>query len=302
MLDFFKLKGYSVRLEEKLGGVAEHSGRKSQTAIALRQHWYSTERMYRMGRHKSYLFVVWMLCISCSFAFDSFGREAEQPYSATTVSDPQIPVEDLELLLRPLTKDELLVEAQGWLELLKEKVRQISMAEIQMRQKSRQIDKKEDEIEQKIEEIEETEKQVTEQASASEGAAEELPQKTAVVAEAEREIQEKVENIQKAESEIQEIAVGTQAKLESKPQEELSGSEEDLKEKTEEVIEATEKIKDTVAEIAQSDIAPTEKVKQIVEAEVELHAKVKEQLLVSINKLREEQTALIDRFNVVLGR
>ncbi|MHC4371247.1 MAG: mechanosensitive ion channel family protein, partial [Planctomycetota bacterium] len=89
--------------------------------------------------------------------------------------------------------------------------------------------------------------------------------------------------------------------LESKPQEELSGSEEDLKEKTEEVIEATEKIKDTVAEIAQSDIAPTEKVKQIVEAEVELHAKVKEQLLVSINKLREEQTALIDRFNVVLA-
>ncbi len=32
-----------------------------------------------------------------------------------------------------------------------------------------------------------------------------------------------------------------------------------------------------------------------------MHAKVKEQLLVSINKLREEQTALIDRFNAVLA-
>ena len=45
----------------------------------------------------------------------------------------------------------------------------------------------------------------------------------------------------------------------------------------------------------------TEKVKKIGEAEVELQSKVKEHLLVNINKLREEQTALIDRFNVVLS-
>ena len=44
----------------------------------------------------------------------------------------------------------------------------------------------------------------------------------------------------------------------------------------------------------------TEKVKKIGAAEVELHSKVKEQLLVTINKLREEQTALIDRLKVVL--
>ena len=45
----------------------------------------------------------------------------------------------------------------------------------------------------------------------------------------------------------------------------------------------------------------TEKVKKIGAAEVELQSKVKEHLLVNINKLREEQTALIDRFNVVLS-
>jgi small conductance mechanosensitive channel len=138
------------------------------------------------------------------------------------------------------------------------------------------------------------------EAGASRGGTQELQQKAEAVAEAEKEIQETVETIDETESEIKEITADVQTELEGKSQEELSGSEEDLKKKTKEVIEAREKIKDTVEEIAQSDIELTEKVKKIGEAEVELHAKVKEQLLVSINKLREEQTALIDRFNAVL--
>ena len=91
-----------------------------------------------------------MLCTLCSFTFESFGGEPQQQYSATTISDPQIPIEDLELLLRPLTKNELIVEADAWLELLKEKVRQISTAEIQVRQESRKINEKQDEAEVKL--------------------------------------------------------------------------------------------------------------------------------------------------------
>ena len=189
----------------------------------------------------------------------------------------------LELLLKPLTRAELIVEGEAWLDLLKEKVKQISSVEIQTRQKSREIDKKEDEIDQKIEEIEKTEKQMP-----------------GLTAEAEKQIQEKVKTLDETESEIKEITSDTQTELEGKSQEELSGSEQDLMEKTEEVVEATEKMKDTVEEIAQSDIELTEKVKKIGEAEVELHAKVKEQLLVSITKLREERTGLINRFKVVL--
>lgn len=118
------------------------------------------------------------------FTSGTFGQEPEQKYTATTISDPQILVGDLELLLRPLTKSELIAEAEAWLQLLKSKVSQLSAAEIQMRQKSREID---------------------------------------------------------------------------------------------------------------------EKVKRIGAAEVELQSKVKENLLENINKLREEQAALIDRFNVVLS-
>ena len=241
------------------------------------------------------LFIVWFL------ASGSFGQEAEQEYTATTISDPQIPVGDLELLLRPLTKNELIVEAEAWLQLLKSKVSQISATEIQMRQKSREIDQKEAETEKKIEQIEETEKQVKKATGPSAESAKDLQQKVEVAAEAEKEIQEKVEAIDQTKSEIEDITTQSQAELESKPEEELSGLEEDLQAKTEEVIEAQEKVKDTVEEIAQADMELTEKVKKIGEAEVELQSKVKEHLLVNINKLREEQTALIDRFNVVLS-
>jgi small conductance mechanosensitive channel len=243
--------------------------------------------------------IVCVLCTLWLSAFNSFGQDdIEKQYSATTTANPQVPVEDLELLLKPLTREELIVEAQAWLELLKEKVRQTSSVEIQTRRKSREIDKKEDEIEQKIEDIEKTEKEMTEE-TASQGIAGESRQKAETVTNAEKEIQEKVETADEAESEIKEIAADVQTELQGKSQEELSGFEKDLK-KTEEVIEATEKTKDTVKEIAQSDIELTDKVKKIGKAEVELHAKIKEQLLVGINKLREEQAAVIDRFNAVL--
>ncbi len=105
-----------------------------------------------MFGQKNRILVACMLCTLCSFTCDSFGGEPQQQYSATTVSDPQIPIEDLELLLKPLTKDELIVEAEAWLELLKEKVKQISDAEIQVRQESREIDKMQ--AEQEIDEAE----------------------------------------------------------------------------------------------------------------------------------------------------
>lgn len=136
-----------------------------------------------LTREKHFSIVCTLLVVSF-FTSGTFGQEPEQKYTATTISDPQILVGDLELLLRPLTKSELIAEAEAWLQLLKSKISQISTTEIQMRQKSREID---------------------------------------------------------------------------------------------------------------------EKVKRIGAAEVELQSKVKENLLENINKLREEQAALIDRFNVVLS-
>ena len=245
-----------------------------------------------------------IVCILFVAGFTSpvcFSQDSEPKYTATTVSNPKIPVGDLELLLRPLTKSELIVETEAWLQLLKNKVSEISAAEIQMRQKSREINQKEAQTKKKINEIAKTQEQASTTAAVSAESAQQPVQPVEVTAEAEKAIQEKVEAIDQTQSQIKEITATTQTELESKPQEELSSLDKDLQAKTEEVIEAQEKIKDTVQEIAQADMELTEKVKKIGEAEVELQSKVKEHLLVNITKLREEQTALIDRFNVVLA-
>jgi len=91
-----------------------------------------------MPIEKNRLIVFCMLCTLLSFTCNSYAQQTQPKYSAATVSDPQVPVEDLELLLKPLTKAELIGEAEAWLGLLKEKTGQISAAEIQMRQQSRQ--------------------------------------------------------------------------------------------------------------------------------------------------------------------
>jgi hypothetical protein len=55
---------------------------------------------------------------------------AAEPPKPTTIDHPQIAIADLDLLARPLTKAQLLVEAEGWLGLLQAKVTEISQAEI----------------------------------------------------------------------------------------------------------------------------------------------------------------------------
>jgi len=152
-----------------------------------------------MPTQKKHLTIVCVLLMVWLFAPVSFSQEAEPKYTATTISDPQIPVEDLELLLKPLTKSELIVEAEAWLQLLRSKVNQISTAELQTHQKSREIEQKK----------------------------------------------------------------ATDSSVESANEQ--------------------QKIDDTA------------------ETEIELQTKAKEQLLVNITKLREEQAALIERFNVVIS-
>jgi small conductance mechanosensitive channel len=63
------------------------------------------------------------------------GKEA-QP---ATTKDPQIALDDLELILEPMTKDEIETEAKGWFALLRGKEREISLAELDVHRKNREI-------------------------------------------------------------------------------------------------------------------------------------------------------------------
>ncbi|MHC5111321.1 MAG: mechanosensitive ion channel family protein [Planctomycetota bacterium] len=56
----------------------------------------------------------------------------ESAIASVTAQDPNIPVTELDLLLKPLTASELVIEADAWMELLKAKVREISELRIKI--------------------------------------------------------------------------------------------------------------------------------------------------------------------------
>ena len=59
--------------------------------------------------------------------------EADDAPQPVTTGDPKIPVEELDLLLKPLPKAQLLVEAAAWQDLVQAKSEQIAVAEIEAR-------------------------------------------------------------------------------------------------------------------------------------------------------------------------
>lgn len=215
----------------------------------------------------------------------------EAPYQATTTADPQIAPADLELLLKPLRKDELIVETEAWLALLQAKVREISLAEIEAKQKGREISETKQDLKEQIKEIQ----QEAEPNAAPSATAETNLPATRI----EQQIQEKLDTLDQKAEEIVEAAVDVnQPVTEAK---EASASEKDIAKKTEAVEEAKAKLQQAAAQVERAGMELEEKVKKIGEAELELHAKVREQLLANINRLHEEQTALTDRVRVVIA-
>jgi small conductance mechanosensitive channel len=66
-------------------------------------------------------------------------KGAAKDAEPATTKDPQIVLDDLELLLAPMTKEETETEAKGWYSLLRAKEREITVAELDVRRKNREI-------------------------------------------------------------------------------------------------------------------------------------------------------------------
>jgi len=99
-----------------------------------------------MKRYRFFLMTVFVFtCVIGSEAPVVAAEEApSMSGNAVSTRDPGIPLDQLELLLRPLTKTELVIEADAWLQILKAKVKQISDAEIAVKKKNEQIAKAEE--------------------------------------------------------------------------------------------------------------------------------------------------------------
>jgi small conductance mechanosensitive channel len=72
-------------------------------------------------------------------ATDAAPKAPAKEAAPATTKDPQIALDDLELLLAPMTKEETETEANGWFALLRAKEREISVAELDVRRKNREI-------------------------------------------------------------------------------------------------------------------------------------------------------------------
>ena len=98
--------------------------------------------------HSLLLLIVTTLFITCLSLSSAIAAESGDPPLPTTTSDPLIPTDELALLLKPLKKEELLVEADGWQSVVKGKAQEIAHTEIAVRRQNKEIDKAE-EIKQK---------------------------------------------------------------------------------------------------------------------------------------------------------
>ena len=97
-----------------------------------------------------YLLIILFLTLGLSTVVSSAEKTTGK---ATTTGDPDIPSDELELLLRPLTRAELETETQGWLKLLKSKISEISEADIGAKYKRSELQYADD-IQAALDEIE----------------------------------------------------------------------------------------------------------------------------------------------------
>jgi len=192
-----------------------------------------------------------------------FAADCPSDIKAVTDEDAKVAVEILTHRLKPLTKCELEAEAQAWILLLKEKVEEISNAEVAAIYKNEEIEKAE-EVEEALEDIKEAKEEVKE---AKEGADRE-------------ETKEAAEDAKEATAEVKEVL------KEAKLAEKKLAQDKSLQEA---VAIAKSKAKEEGETIAMSDKS------------TEAKEGLKTALIKHITDLRTERTALIDRFNIVLA-
>lgn len=87
-----------------------------------------------LNKH-AYLTVVFLVLASLLvLSIEAAAADEAPPPVPTTTGNPEIPVKELQYLLKPLTKEDLVVEADGWQAMLKNHIEKISAKQIQAMQ------------------------------------------------------------------------------------------------------------------------------------------------------------------------
>ena len=278
-----------------------------------------------------------LLAIGLSLAAFAAEPGGDEPRAVTT-SDPSISTDELALLLKPLSKVELLVEADGWQEIVKAKAEEIARAEIAVRRENKEIKKAEDikaqaetakaqlqEVAEKIDEAKATgdPEKIAEAQKAASDARDRIREVDATVDEtveavrkaagAERGIadetrqslDETADAADKAERAVTEIQQTIES-AEGRSGEDVRAIADKAQQQTATAQRATEDVQDKVDETLDSALAATEKAAAIDEAAgaiaqaEEVRKAEKIDLLEKVTVLREERTHLLDNMRAVI--
>ncbi|HHH43935.1 MAG TPA: mechanosensitive ion channel [Gammaproteobacteria bacterium] len=199
--------------------------------------------------------------------------------SPVTTANPEIPLDELALRLNPLTRSELVVEADGWQQLLQAKAQEITTAEIGVKYQREELAKA-DEVKAAIEDVEEA-KQAASEAPADQEAVEELKKAE----------QEAKKTVAEAKQAVAELSANREVADISKTATEVARKKAQERGKA----DAKKPVKADDADAAKK-VAAHKKLDKFAREKAEQ----RKNLLDFLTVLRAQQTALVDRFNIVL--
>lgn len=248
--------------------------------------------------------------------------------AAVSVDDPKVPIDELELLLVPLTKQQLLTEADAWQQIVQQKAEQIAYAEIAVKRQNREIKETQaiqDEAKKAHKEVEKVKAKAEKAAAAGDvEAAPEIAESARKAGETMRDLQASADAAAEAADTHEtraglaatgaaagqataavEHAESAVAEVEGKQGDELRDAANKAKQATDDAAKASGEVVEKAAESeaiateALSTDAIAEATKRVEQVE-EKKKEAKINLLELVTDLREERRQLIDRFDAVL--
>ncbi|MEA3291764.1 MAG: mechanosensitive ion channel [Pseudomonadota bacterium] len=261
-----------------------------------------------------------------------------EPPVPVTTEDPTIPNDELALLLAPLTKKELLIESDGWLQVIKTKAQKIALAQIAVKRQNQEIEKAKEaqtqagdaqselkRVEEKVEKAKTTgdSAEIEEASTAAEEARKKMQdvsetvQEATAAAEKTAEIQENnpaaggeslteagaaADKAQAAIAEVQDVV----DQAEGKSADEVRAVAADAQQATVEAQAATAGAQGKVGEVlerAENSADQAQALEQAGETMAGVEEAKKEEkvdLLEEVTRLREDRTLLLDNMRTVI--
>ena len=227
-----------------------------------------------MNNRFRYFFILLVFVAGSS----AFGEQATtESGNPVTTGDPQIPVAELKLRLKPLTQAEVGIEVAGWLKLLQAKVQEISAAEIAVQYRKAELAKA-DELQQALDAVDKARQAASEQPDDEEAAA------------TLKQAEQAVEEIKNAAGEMLRKAA------EDKDAAQITVAAEKEIEQQEKAAAGT-RVEDNDADVVDKESAGLE---TRVQEAADARAESRKNLLKYLTGLREQQTALADRTNLAI--